>query len=54
MRLVRHARIAVAKFPIRLLGLVLLTLAISIASCQALFNGALVPPMPQAAEHADR
>jgi len=45
---------AVAKLPIRMLGLLLLTLAISVASCQALFNGNLLPPMPQLEESGDR
>lgn len=36
-----------AKLPIRMLGLLLLTLALSVASCQTLFNGNLLPPMPQ-------
>ena len=36
-----------ANLPIRMLGLLLLTVALSVASCQALFNGNLLPPMPQ-------
>jgi len=29
-----------------MLGLLLLTVSISVASCQALFHGDLLPPMP--------
>ncbi|HXH26012.1 MAG TPA: hypothetical protein VNI78_12220 [Vicinamibacterales bacterium] len=32
-----------ARLPLRLLGLLLLTLAITIPSCQAVFSGAVAP-----------
>jgi len=34
---------ALARLPIRLLGLMLLTIAVSVASCQALFSGLSAP-----------
>jgi hypothetical protein len=35
-----------AKFPLRLLGILLLTLAIGVPSCQALFEGDAGTPRP--------
>jgi hypothetical protein len=39
-----------AKLPLRALGLLLLTLTIGIASCQALFHGTELPSLPAALE----
>lgn len=39
-----------AKLPLRALGLVLLTLTIGIASCQALFHASELPSLPDALE----
>jgi len=37
-----------ARLPLRVLGLLLLTLAISVASCQAVFYGATIPSLDAA------
>jgi hypothetical protein len=39
-----------AKLPLRALGLLLLTLSISVASCQALFNATEAPRIAPAGE----
>lgn len=39
-----------AKLPLRALGLLLLTLTIGIASCQALFHATELPSLPGALE----
>lgn len=35
-----------ARFPLRVLGLLLLTATITVASCQAMFYGAALPSLP--------
>lgn len=42
-----------AKLPLRALGLLLLTLTIGIASCQALFHATELPSLPAALERLD-
>lgn len=45
--------IAMAILPLRALGLLLLTIAISVASCQALFHATETSSLPQALERLD-
>jgi hypothetical protein len=42
-----------ANIPQRVLGLLLLTLTITVASCQALFHDVTLPSLPAALERAD-
>jgi len=48
--LVPSQEIAMAMFPLRALGLLLLTITLSVASCQALFHATDVGTLPQALE----
>jgi len=42
-----------AQFPLRLLGLLLLTATITVASCQAMFYGAALPSLPAVLEFTE-
>ena len=42
-----------AKLPLRILGLLLLTLTIGIASCQALFQVTELPSLPEALQQLE-
>lgn len=39
-----------ARFPLRVLGLLLLTATITVSSCQAVFHGAELPSLPAVLE----
>ena len=42
-----------ARLPLRLLGLLLLTVTITVASCQAMFYGASLPSLPSVLEFTE-
>ena len=42
-----------ARFPLRVLGLLLLTATITVARCQAVFHGAELPSLPAVLEFTE-
>lgn len=42
-----------AKFPVRLLGLVLLTVTITVPGCQALYHATTLPTLTEVIEQAE-